>query len=87
MKCGRVKCKPCKEEGGCCKEKAALEEAGWDGAGLVLQGRGWGWQEQRSQSAAIPKLSDPKAQLGAVGTAAMRRMKSCFPLSQRFYGA
>ena len=62
MKCGRVKCKPCKEEGGCCKEKAALEEAGWDGAGLVLQGQGWGWQEQRSQSAVIPKRSDPKAQ-------------------------
>lgn len=58
---------------------------GWSGAGAA--GPGLGWQEQRSQSAAIPKLSDPKAQLGAVGTAAMRRMKSCFPLSQRFYGA
>jgi len=62
------------ERGGCCRA----------GAG---GGRSSDPKVQRSQSAAIPKLSDPKAQLGAVGTAAMRRMKSCFPLSQRFYGA
>lgn len=52
MKCGSVKCKPCKEGRGCCRGKAALEEAGRNGAGLVLQDEGWGWQEQRSQNAA-----------------------------------